>query len=286
MTVFTSCEQAICDCLQQQTFSVAHLYSEEKTMDMHIHDCYEIYYSISGGKQFLIDNKVYSVAPGDLFIINQFESHKLSDVDSSAHERIILNIHPNYVKALSTEKTDLDECFSKHPSGFQHKISLSKENQSRFLYQVDKLAAADGYGCDIIQRAILLELLVMLNRLSTYNASDDAVLNYKLDHQVDEILAYINQNLSSQITIQSLSEHFYMSPSYLCRIFKKATGTTVGKYINARRITIARALLSEGSSVTQAYERSGFTDYSSFFKTFTRVVGVSPKKYAILCHTV
>lgn len=286
MIVFNSCEQAIRDCLQQQTFSVAHLYSEEKTMDMHIHDCYEIYYSISGGKQFLIDNKVYSVAPGDLFIINQFESHKLSDVDSDAHERIILNIHPNYVKALSTEKTDLDECFSKHPTSFQHKISLSKENQSRFLYQMDKLASADGYGCDIIQRAILLELLVMLNRLSTYNASDDAVLNYKLDHQVDEILAYINQNLSSQITIQTLSEHFYMSPSYLCRIFKKATGTTVGKYINARRITMARALLSEGSSVTQAYERSGFTDYSSFFKTFTKVVGVSPKKYAILCHTV
>lgn len=286
MTVFTSCEQAIQDCLQQQTFSVAHLYSGEKTMDMHIHDCYEIYYSISGGKQFLIDNKVYSVAPGDLFIINQFESHRLSDVDSTSHERIILNIHPNFVKALSSEMTDLDECFSKHLSDFCHKISLSKENQSRFLYHVDKLASADGYGSDIIQRATLLELLVMLNRLSSYNASDDAVVNYKLDHQVDQILAYINQNISNQITIQTLSEHFYMSPSYLCRIFKKATGTTVGKYINARRITIARALLSEGSSVTQAYERSGFTDYSSFFKTFTKVVGVSPKKYATLSHTV
>lgn len=286
MTVFTSCEQAIHACLQQQTFSVAHLYSGEKTMDMHIHDCYEIYYSISGGKQFLIDNRVYSVAPGDLFIINQFESHRLSDVDSNTHERIILNIHPNYVKLLSTELTDLDECFSKHPSSFQHKISLSKEQQSRFLYQIDKLASADGYGRDIIQRATILEILVMINRLSTCNASDNTVFNYKLDHQVDGILTYINQNLSAPVTIQALAERFYMSPSYLCRIFKKTTGTTVGKYINARRITIARALLSEGSSVTQAYERSGFTDYSSFFKTFTKVVGVSPKKYATLSHTV
>ena len=286
MVVFNSCEQAIRDCLQRQTFSVAHLYSEEKTMDMHIHDCYEIYYSISGGKQFLIDNNVYSVAPGDLFIINQFESHKLSDVDSSTHERIILNIYPSYVKALSTDETDLDECFSKHPAGFQHKISLSKENQRRFLYLLDKLVSVDGYGCDIIQRATFLELMVMLNHLSTCNTADDVLMRYKLDHQVDEILAYINQNLSAQITIQSLSEQFYVSPSYLCRIFKKATGTTVGKYINARRITIARALLSEGSSVKHAYERSGFTDYSTFFKTFTKVVGISPKKYAILCHTV
>ena len=285
MQIFSSCEQAIQECLSSQTFSVAHLYKEQKTMDMHIHDCYEVYYSISGGKQFLIDNKFYCVAPGDLFIINQFESHTLSNIDSDSHERIILNLHPSFVKALSTEATNLDDCFSNHPYSFKHKISLSKESQKRFLYHIDKLASAEGFGCDIIQRATILELLVMLNRLSTSNVAENVATNYTLNHQVDEILAYINQNLSQPITMQTLTEHFFMSSSYLCRIFKKATGTTVGKYITARRITIARALLSEGCSVTQAYERSGFTDYSSFFKTFTRIVGISPKKYAILCQT-
>lgn len=286
MTVFSSCEQAIRDCLDRQTFSVAHLYKEEKTMDMHIHDCYELYFSISGGKQFLIDNKFYSVAPGDLFIINQYESHKLSDVDRNVHERIILNFHPNYVKSLSSKATNLDDCFSRHPSDFQHKISLSKEAQKRFLYHVNKITSAEGYAGDIMQQAAVLELLVLLNRLSTCNAAENTVPNYKLNHQVDEILAYINQNLSQPVSIQALAEHFYMSQSYLCRIFKKATGTTVNKYITARRITIAKALLSEGRSVTEAYERSGFTDYSNFFKAFTKAVGISPKKYAILCHTV
>jgi AraC-like DNA-binding protein len=32
--------------------------------------------------------------------------------------------------------------------------------------------------------------------------------------------------------------------------------------------------------VTEAYEKSGFTDYSNFFKAFTKAVGISPKKYA------
>jgi AraC-like DNA-binding protein len=32
----------------------------------------------------------------------------------------------------------------------------------------------------------------------------------------------------------------------------------------------------------EAFERSGFTDYSNFFKAFTKAVGVSPKKYASL----
>ena len=36
----------------------------------------------------------------------------------------------------------------------------------------------------------------------------------------------------------------------------------------------------EGDSVGTAFEKSGFGDYSSFFKAFTKAVGVSPKKYA------
>ena len=286
MNAFSSCKQAIQECMQTQTFAVAHLYKEEKTMDMHIHDCYEIYYSISGGRQFLIDNKFYQVAPGDLFIINQFESHMLISVDGESHERIVVNLYPNFVKALSTDTTNLDECFSNHPASFQHKISLTKEQQMRFLYHIDKITSAQGYGCDVIQRASVLELLVLVNWLSTCNAGESAAPNYNLNHQVDDILAYINQNLSSEISMQMIADHFNMSKSYLCRIFKKATGTTVGKYVTARRITIARSLLSEGCSVTEAYEKSGFTDYSSFFKTFNRMVGISPKKYAILCQTV
>ena len=76
-------------------------------MSMHIHDSYEIYFSISGGKQFLIDNRFYDIRPGDLFFINQFESHYLTQIDQQVHERIVLSIYPDYLKELSTESTDL-----------------------------------------------------------------------------------------------------------------------------------------------------------------------------------
>ena len=112
MKELSSCIISIENCLKTQTFSIAHLYKEEKAMDMHIHDCYELYYSISGGKQFLIDNKFYSIAPGDLFIINQYESHKLTQFDSCIHERIVLSVHPDYMKKLSTSETNLNRCFT------------------------------------------------------------------------------------------------------------------------------------------------------------------------------
>ena len=98
--------------------------------------------------------------------------------------------------------------------------------------------------------------------------------------QVDEILSFINQNISSPLSIEDLSGHFFLSSSYLCRIFKAATGTTINKYITAKRITVAKSLLSSGCSVTETCERCGFNDYSNFLKAFTRAVGISPKKYA------
>ena len=103
MEKYTSCKQAIEHCITNKYFAVAYLCNEEKTMNIHIHDCYEMYFSISGGKQFLIDNKFYDIDSGDLFVINQFESHYLTKIDQMVHERIVVSIHPDFIKTLSTE---------------------------------------------------------------------------------------------------------------------------------------------------------------------------------------
>lgn len=280
MQELTSCKTAIENCLSTRTFSIAHLYKEEKAMDMHIHDCYELYYSISGGKQFLIDNCFYTIAPGDLFIINQYESHKLTQIDSMVHDRIVLSVHPDFVKMLSSEKTNLEECFINRSQPGSHKLSLEKKQQTRFLYYINKITSADGFAHDIIEKVAFTELLIMINSLFKASSMEEAASSYKYNHQVDDILSYINNNISQPLSTTDLAEKFYLSESYICRIFKAATGTTINKYITARRISIAKSLLNAGMSVSEAYEKSGFTDYSNFFKAFTKAVGCSPKKYA------
>ena len=268
MEELTSCKTAIDNCKTSGTFAIAHLYKEEKAMDMHIHDCYEIYYSICGGKQFLIDNSV--------------------------HERIVLSVAPDFMKLISTKETDLSFCFTHRSAPFSHKLSLNKEQQKRFLYYINKITSAEGFAHDITEYAAFMELMVMLNTLFIRSAEQTAAgetvtvpaeykdSSYRYNHQVDDILAYINQNISQPITVEQLAGQFYLSESYICRIFKSATGTTINKYITARRISIAKAVLNENGNVMEAFERSGFTDYSNFFKAFTKAVGVSPKKYASL----
>jgi len=276
-----SCKEAVEKCVSNKYFAIAHLYNEEKPMNMHIHDCHEIYFSISGGKQFLIDNKFYTIQPGDIFYINKFESHYLSQIDKEVHERIVISIHPDLIRRLSTENSDLSHCFSYRMSGFSHRISIDKEMQQKFLYFIHKITTVSGFGSDVLELSLFSELLVFLNKVfSNHCALDIIEPSYQYNQQVDEILDYMNQNLHHPITIQHLSKQFFLSESYICRIFKSATGTTINKYLTARRLSIAKSLLDEGMNVNEVCERCGFNDYSNFLKAFTKAVGISPKKYA------
>ena len=281
METFTSCKVAISECLKNKYYAIAHLHKEETIMNMHIHDCYEIYYSVSGGKQFLIDNRFYDINPGDLFIINQFESHYLAQINRMVHERIIISIHPDFLKEISTTKTDLSYCFTKRNQVFNHSISLNKEQQHRFLYFIGKITTSNEFGSDILERTAFMEMLVMINSLFRNNHSSKiADSNFQYNQQVQELLAYINQHIAETITVEQLAKQFYISTSYICRIFKATTGTTINKYITARRITIAKSLLSMDLGVSEVCEKCGFNDYSNFLKAFTKAVGISPKKYA------
>jgi AraC-like DNA-binding protein/mannose-6-phosphate isomerase-like protein (cupin superfamily) len=281
MKEFTSCKVAVDSCVKNKYFAIAHLYNEEKTMNMHIHDCYEIYYSISGGKQFLIDNKFYTINPGDVFFINKYESHYLSQIDQMVHERIVISIHPDFLEQLSTVNTDLNYCFKYRDQGFSHCISLDKEEQQRFHYFIHKITSVSGYGEDILERTAFIELMVLLNKSFYARCEADSLSgSYQYSKQVNQILGYINQNIEQPITIDHLSKQFFLSESYICRIFKATTGTTINKYLTARRISIAKSLLADGMNVLEVCGACGFQDYSNFLKSFTKTVGISPKKYA------
>lgn len=280
LDAFSSCSQAIEACLKTKTFSVVRQRKEDKTLDMHIHDCYEMYFAISGDLQFLISNRIYPIHAGDLFVINPYESHKLICPAGVNPERLVINLHPEYVRSLSTEKTNLDHCFMIRDPGFEHRLFLNPDQQRWLLATVDKLLSAEGYGQDLYEKAAMLELLVTVNHLYQSQCADLRFPATARDQLMRDILTFINQNITDTVSIQALSERFFISPSYLCRLFKLHMGTTIGKYVTAQRIALAKSMLENGSNVSEAYERSGFTDYSSFYKAFKRAVGISPKKYA------
>ena len=90
--------------------------------------------------------------------------------------------------------------------------------------------------------------------------------------QVQEIIRYINQNLSAPLSLEGLAQTFYMSKNHLTAVFKRATGTTVARYILYKRMAIVRKELSIGVPAAEAASRAGFGDYSSFFRAYKKNV--------------
>ena len=282
MHIFSSCHDAVQHCLETRSFAIAHLYNYEQTMDIHLHDCYEIYYSISGGRQFLIDNHLYDFVSGDIFFINSFETHHLSSLEQEKYERIVIHIHPEFLKSISTEQTDLSHCFSSR-TPHRNKCSLSASDQKRFMYFIHELSSENQFAQDLLDLSVFIKLMIFLNEIFAKEETSQFQKNKRysrLYEQFDDILSYVNQHLSEDFSITDLADYFHLSSSYLRRIFKQETGTTINKYVVAQRISLAKSLLTEGLSVADTCEKCGFRDYSNFLKTFTKVVGVSPKKYS------
>ena len=275
-----SLKEAIQTCIENKYFSIAHLQDNEKQTDMQLNDCYEIYYSISGNEQFLIDDKAYTVAPGDIFLINQYESHFLKKLGKDPHESVVIAIHPDFIKEVSSKDTNLDFCFHGAQNGFIHRLSLTSEEQTRFVYFINRILTENEFAHDLLERALITESLVMINALSRKASLEEQPRIGIPNEQVNSMLSYINKNIPGNVSIARLASEFYISESYTCRVFKATTGTTVNKYISGRRISFAKKYLAQGESVADACVKCGYSDYSNFLKAFTKLVGVPPKKYS------
>lgn len=277
MKEYLNCSEAIQDCLLTKRFTIASLYSDQKTLDMHIHECYEIYYAISGGNRFFIADKWYNIQAGDLFVINHFETHHVFERDDQKHERYVISVHPDYLSALSTSQTNLAQCFENHSNHFSHQVSLNEDEQRNFKFLLGRISSVEGFGSDIIENIAFSELLLLVNQ--KYLSQPETVKEYRYHPLISQVIDYLNQNITESLALSSICAHFFLSKGYLCRLFKQETGTTINKYIISRRIAIAKSLLKKGKTVVQTCEECGFNNYANFIRTFTKTVGISPKRY-------
>ena len=73
---------------------------------------------------------------------------------------------------------------------------------------------------------------------------------------------------------------FYLSPSYLCREFKKQTNSTIVQYINVTRVMNAqRQLMETDKNITQISAETGFSNLTHFNRVFKSVTGATPSGY-------
>ena len=84
-----------------------------------------------------------------------------------------------------------------------------------------------------------------------------------------------------EITLDHISNLFFISKSTITRVFKNTLGMTPNQYVINVRIMKSRELLEQGYAVKDVSEKVGYKDESSFIKKFKELQGESPKQYQL-----
>lgn len=252
-------------------------------VEFHIHWGFEIYFLISGDVNYFVEKKSYSINYGDILITNNHEIHKPFFRSDKTYERITLLFSPEIAGFFSADDFSLLDCFTKRPNGERNKIVPSSVELSQILKifdTFDQIGKNLRNGNGILKLCCLMELLVILNRHFRAEETEDSQSEYSnLPIRLIPILNYIDKNLEDDLTLDTLSELFYIDKYHLSKMFKKSVGNTLHEYIIWKRIARAKQLLANGQSVKQTCANCGFVDYSNFLKTFKRIVGVTPGDY-------
>lgn len=100
------------------------------------------------------------------------------------------------------------------------------------------------------------------------------------ENVIKEIINYIKRNYQKHITVDSLSDKFYVNKYVMCKQFKAETGSTIMEFLIRVRLNHARELLEETRmTMAEIAEAVGYNSAKYFSSEFKKKIGVSPVNY-------
>jgi AraC family transcriptional regulator len=178
---------------------------------------------------------------------------------------------------------------------FQRLATEIFDRDARTLTLPDKSFVADPLVAEIINRAILpndwadrtnrlllgqaadLILTEVLRKNGPVRQSGLAVAGGLSPHVLRRIRDLIDADLAGDLSLDRLALEAGLSPYHFARMFKVSTGETPHRFVQERRLTLARDRLREGArSITEIAMASGFSTPAHFAASFKARFGVSP----------
>lgn len=232
----------------------------------HAHNEYELLYYVSGDADYLIEDTIFTLSPGDLIFIKPKNYHMLVLRSSTIpYERI--NIAFN---ASVFDKKTLNDLFAD-----SHKISLKSNSffipwAARMDYNIKNYNDTDK---KLSVHTLITELILYLkNSLQAEPQESEKTTNPTLRKAIE----YINTNLTEIKNVKDVAQKIFISESYLHFLFNKYLNVNPKQYITQKKMLKAEEYIQDGIPLKTIYLRIGFEDYSSFFRAFKKYFGRAP----------
>ncbi|MBR5490044.1 MAG: helix-turn-helix transcriptional regulator [Oscillospiraceae bacterium] len=245
---------------------------------LHSHGFYElIFCRTSCGVEYLVGTERFRLLRGDIMFIPPGISHRLiypSNM-SETYKRYVIWISQEFMDAFfrlcSSAPSRLSSSLVIRTSGTQW-AALRELFQRNVIEQEQRSAGweAAAYGYTML----------LLSQLERAVSEDSApFLDAEQPELIDSLIDYIESHLDKRLTLSGIAEHFYISESTVTNIFRSKLGTSFHRIVIQRRLVAAKDLIVRGMALEEVAARTGFGDYSSFFRAFRTEYGISPSRF-------
>ncbi|HEX2949752.1 MAG TPA: helix-turn-helix domain-containing protein, partial [Armatimonadota bacterium] len=270
----------------------------------HTHDFVEVVF-VAGGQGYhqkcstleeypsgnVEPTETYRVVPGDIFVIAPGERHTYVNNESLVLYNILflpdlLREDYNYLKTMpGLFDFFVIEPFFRSETGFSRKLHLKLTEQRIFEERLETIISELAYaepGFEIMAKAQFLECLVIIGRACE---SLDGTVSQGADlpgkqQAIQRAIAFMEENFSAQLSLESIAHQVYFSAHYFCQIFKEQTGQSPWDYLTQIRLDQAKhLLLTTAKSITEIASLVGFSDSGYFAKVFKSRENISPRAY-------
>lgn len=180
------------------------------------------------------------------------------------------------LEEIKNKEYDLTICEIKN---FQHVVTdaikfifnkLSMEKEMMAFVRLEK-ELSNFIDLQIILRRILMfAKSIKTPTEKTLNTKDDVAKN---------VMQFINENLTKKITLEDLSNQFYLNKEYISRLFKKTYGIGIFSYIDEKKIDLSNKMLKEKKSIAEIVTLLDYYDESHFYKKYKKIMGFNPTHF-------
>ena len=239
----------------------------------HSHDFCEIMYVVDGNGSITVDRVTRNVRKGDIVIYN---ANLVHEEESSSDKPMAL-----YFMALGGLRlTDLP---GNHllPPGLDYIYPSGKYADvftTCFDRMIPEFEKKEQFYAEIAQNLAMTMVMYMFRIINEQNHGSSPLLQSNAG--VRQAVAYIQDHLHEELTLEVIARHCHMSKFYLSHQFTQVQGISLSKYILQSRITRSMRLLRDTPmAVKEIAESVGFHDVTYFCRAFKAETGMTPLQY-------
>lgn len=250
--------------------------SKGYNFDSHLHKCYEIIHVIHGNFIYTVEGHEYRISDGDIVITSPDELHSFSFPEECAYQREFLHVYPGFIEKMSEIADMLN---SRSPGEFNH---IPKDKAEK--YGFDKIFDDIRSSCETptaeTDTIIFANVILFAAKMRLMLAGDAPKYPERgAGSKAKTIYGYIDLHYPEDINSASIAAVMAISETTARKIFKKETGMTIKSYLTLRRVTAAKNLIMEGCKAMNIFTQCGFGDYSTFYRSFVKYVGMTPDEF-------